>query len=30
MVESDRPALREWAETHLDGVRDAAAPLSEY
>lgn len=28
MVESDRPALREWAETRLDEFRDAATPLS--
>jgi predicted transcriptional regulator len=30
MVESNRPALRELAETRLDGVRDAATSLSEY
>ena len=28
LVESDRPALREWAEARLDEFRDAATPLS--
>ncbi|MEF8908361.1 MAG: hypothetical protein V5A13_10905 [Haloarculaceae archaeon] len=28
LVESDRPAFREWAEARLDEFRDAATPLS--